>query len=782
MIQVLPGQSWEKANKLVNFSRINWGPQSESIQCLIRIRPLLEGETAEQGHTQSNLSWKENQISLRWPERGGVVKTTTYAFNTVLGPEAEQYAVFEAAGIRSMVSRVIEGFNATCISYGQTSSGKTYTMEGFSYGRTKRGIYAPRFMDMNPAQYGLSINAIYSLFDQIDNRPPKHEVIRTKVSFCQIYQDIPYDLLSPASKSKMIPLKIRWRHDFFVQNLYTYEITSPEEAIEYLQMGIKRRVLASHQLNKASSRSHCLYTLTVERVVNNTTIISKLVLVDLAGSERMSHTGYDKELTFKEAVKINRSLMVLRNCVDILAAGKTTLHVPYRDSTLTKLLKSSLGGNSLTLLVACVVPSDKYCTENANTLRYAAKASKVYNSPAINEDPRDTLIRKLKTEIKSLKTQLARVKLVVRDNVGLGAYTESPSPTFFDVNLVDKKVTRKEKKLSDLVKDNNTLRKMLASGVDEKSHFESENYVLNTENYVLRDTIRKLESAGVRTSDTMSTVVTTKPQIKCRSTNKPHSGYAWKPKVDESPVSYLESPEYLGTCLPLNPKSCLPRNIARAPEKSRLLWTSFFVNRGKFASSKVEDQDLSSNVSKIVKQVNISRETTKNHDFSNNLTTAELPSRLDKTIPSKGIDSSNVTTEELQNRSNLTTEELSSRLDKTIPNKGIDSSNVTTEELQNRNNLTTEELSSRLDKTIPNKGIDSSNVTTEELQNRSHLTTEELPSRLDKNIPNKGIDSSNVTTEELQISSTTSKCELDNWAKQFDENFDATSSSSDDDF
>jgi len=672
MIQVPPGQSSKKAKEPIKFSKINWGPKSESIQCLIRIRPLLEGETAEHGHTQTNLSWKENEISLRWPERGGVVKITTYAFSTVLGPGAEQQTVFEAAAIRSMVSRVIEGFNATCISYGQTSSGKTYTMEGFSYGRTKRGIYAPRFMDMHPAQYGLSINAIYSLFEQINNRPPKHEVIRTKVSFCQIYQDVPYDLISPASKSKMIPLKVRWRHEFYVENLYTYEITSPEEAIEYLQMGIKRRVLASHQLNKASSRSHCLYTLTVERVFNNKTITSRLVLVDLAGSERMNHTGYDKDLTFKEAVKINRSLMVLRNCVDILAAGKASLHVPYRDSTLTKLLKSSLGGNSLTLLVACVVPSDRYCSENANTLRYAARASKVYNTPAINEDPRDSLIRKLKKEVIALKTQLARVKLVVRDSVGLGAYTKSPSPPFFDVDLTVK---------NDGFQDNNTLRKMLASGVDEKSHFESENYVLNTENYVLRDTIRKLESANVLTSDTMSTVVTTNPQIKRRSTNKPDSGYAWKPKVTKTPVSYLESPEHLDKSLTLHSKSSITRNIARAPEKSRLLWTSFFVNRGKFASSKVESQDLSSDISKTVKQVNSLREMTKNHDFSSNLTIKELPNRVDNTNP------------------------------------------------------------------------------------------------------NKDIDISNVTTEELLMSSTeTSKCKLDSWAKQFDENFDATSSSSDDDF
>jgi len=699
MIRFSPGQSSQKSNKPSTLSKINWGPQSESIQCLIRIRPLLEGETANQGHTQNYLSWKENEISLRWPERGGVVKITTYTFNTVLGPDADQHTVSEAAGIRSMVSRVIDGFNATCISYGQTSSGKTYTMEGFSYGRTKRGIYAPRFMDMHPAQYGLSINAIYALFEQIDKRPPKHEVIRTKVSFCQIYQDIPYDLLSPASKSKMIPLKIRWRHEFFVQNLYTYEITTPEEAIDYLQMGIKRRVLASHQLNKASSRSHCLYTLTVERIFDNKTITSRLVLVDLAGSERMSQTGYDKELTFKEAVKINRSLMVLRNCVDILAAGKTAVHVPYRDSTLTKLLKSSLGGNSLTLLVACVVPSDKYCTENANTLRYASRASKVYNTPAINEDPRDTLIRKLKKEVTSLKTQLARVKLVVRDSVGLAAYTKSPSPPFFDFDLTVKKDEDKEKKLTDLVKDNNALRKMLASGVDEKSHVESENYVLNTENNNLRDTIRKLKSANALTSDTVSSVVTPKPLIKRRSTNKPYGERTWTSKVAENQVSYLESPEHLGTCLPLHPKSLIPRNIARAPERSRLLWTSFLENGGKFATSKIENLDLNCSIARTVK-VGIGE--TKIDDLSCNLTIEELPNSIETTKNDDLV---------------------------------------------------------------------------------SNLTTEELSYRLDKSISNKDLDSSNSTTEEVHICSTdTSKYELDNWAKQFDENFDATSSSSDDDF
>jgi len=623
-------------------SKIEWGPNSESIQCLIRIRPLLEGETAEQGHTQTSLSWKENEISLRWPERGGVIKITTYKFNAVLGPKADQNAVFEAGAIRSMVSRVIEGFNATVISYGQTSSGKTYTMEGFTYGRTKRGIYAPRFHDMERGHYGLSLNAIHELFKQINNRPPKHEVIRTKVSFCQIYQDIPFDLLSTASKSKMIPLKIRWRNEFFVENLFTYEISTVEEAIDYLQKGIKRRVLASHQLNKASSRSHCLYTLTVERVFNNKTITSRLVLVDLAGSERMTHTGYEKAQTFKEAVKINRSLMVLRNCVDILAAGKSRVHVPYRDSTLTKLLQTSLGGNSLTLLVACVVPSDKYCSENANTLRYAARASKVYNSPAINEDPRETLIRKMKKQITVLKTQLARVKLVVSNSTGLAAYTKSPSPILFNVDLSAKKDIVKEKKLADLVKDNNALRKMLASGLDEKSHFENENYVLKAENVVLRDTIKKLESVSTTRSDIVSTAVKTKPQTTSRKFLR---GYNYKPNIGEKPIQVNESLELSDTCLPLNPKSSVPRNIARAPERARLSWTSFLESRRKKSVSEMENQHLISNV-RTIEEPSKQCETTWNQYFDNNTTTEELSSERIEPIQISAEDSCNARNEE----------------------------------------------------------------------------------------------------------------------------------------
>jgi len=137
------------------------------------------------------------------------VKLPRVPSNVVLGPDADQQAVFEAANIHSLVSRVIEGFNGTCISYGQTSSGKTYTMEGFTYSKTKRGIYAPHFTNTFSAQYGLSMRAIYSIFQQLEERPPHPEVIRTKVSFCQIYQDIPYDLLSQASSKRMIPLKIR---------------------------------------------------------------------------------------------------------------------------------------------------------------------------------------------------------------------------------------------------------------------------------------------------------------------------------------------------------------------------------------------------------------------------------------------------------------------------------------------------------------------------------------------------------------------------------------------
>lgn len=162
------------------------------------------------------------------------------------------------------------------------------------------------------------------------------------------------------------------------------------------KFGSRNRILASHNLNEVSSRSHCIFSITIEsqdlKDPNNITV-SKLQLVDLAGSEKQSLTGTTGQQA-KEASDINKSLHVLRKVITALTekelkkGGKDSGFIPYRESKLTSLLKQSLGGNSYTLMIACLSPSDRFFEENLSTLQYAARASQISNIPTKNVDPK----------------------------------------------------------------------------------------------------------------------------------------------------------------------------------------------------------------------------------------------------------------------------------------------------------------------------------------------------------------------------------------------------------
>merc|ERR1711988_815965 len=162
-------------------------------------------------------------------------------------------------------------------------------------------------------------------------------------------------------------------------------------------------------MNNTSSRSHSIFTIVCECATENdagkpSIRVGKLNLVDLAGSERQSKTGASGD-RLKEATKINLSLSALGNVISALVDGKTT-HIPYRDSKLTRLLKDSLGGNTKTMMVACLSPSDNNYDETISTLRYANRAKNIKNKPKINEDPKDAMLREYQEEIEKLKAML----------------------------------------------------------------------------------------------------------------------------------------------------------------------------------------------------------------------------------------------------------------------------------------------------------------------------------------------------------------------------------------
>ena len=316
----------------------------------------------------------------------------------VLEESCDQSEVYSRLKIDDMVDKVIKGFNSTIFAYGQTGSGKTFTLEGCSYDAKLKPI-AP---DEDKA--GVIPRLITSLFHKI-SLADKEVEYTVYVTFLQLYKESIYDLLSPAQK--YAGLKMRWnKHDeFYVENLYSYPCFNTEEVMIHYNKGLGNKIMASHNLNANSSRSHCIFCLTVEALDKSGRVLhSKFQIVDLAGSEKTSLTG-NEGVKLKESIEINKALFALRQVITNLSSGDS--HIPYRDSKLTSLLKQSIGGNSYCLMIACISPVDGYLDENISTLEYATKAGSISNEPVKNVDPKTRVIKDLKREAKRLKKELA---------------------------------------------------------------------------------------------------------------------------------------------------------------------------------------------------------------------------------------------------------------------------------------------------------------------------------------------------------------------------------------
>lgn len=232
----------------------------------------------------------------------------------------------------------MEGYHATIFAYGQTGSGKTFTMEGYDYENknTKTTVLGDRGVKpiiKDDDNVGISIRAIREVFDQAKQLTTNRtKTIKVYCSFLQIYNEKIFDLLNLAniplkgSPDGMSGLRMRWNktEQFIVENLFIFECFSAEDALKLFNLGIKNRIVASHNMNNASSRSHCIFTINVQQTnvddIDNV-VASKLQLVDLAGSERAGLTG-NTGVAYKESVDINKSLLTLRKVINGLSDRK----------------------------------------------------------------------------------------------------------------------------------------------------------------------------------------------------------------------------------------------------------------------------------------------------------------------------------------------------------------------------------------------------------------------------------------------------------------------------
>jgi hypothetical protein len=286
---------------------------------------------------------------------------------------------------------VLEGYNGTIFAYGQTGTGKTHTMEGFD---TKDN------MGIMPRSFETIFNSI-----ECDNLKKQYLI---RASYLEIYMEEIRDLLSKNPKQKL-ELKEKPESGVYVKDLISSVVNSEKGIRDVMLIGRKNRATAETKMNTRSSRSHSIFTITIETSEigvdgKNHIRVGKLNMVDLAGSERQSKTGSTGE-RLEEAIKINLSLSTLCHVISTLVDPKSQ-HVPYRNSKLTRLLQDSLGGNTKTVMVANIGPADYNFDESLSTLRYASRAKHITNKPQINEDPKDAMLREFQEEITRLKQQL----------------------------------------------------------------------------------------------------------------------------------------------------------------------------------------------------------------------------------------------------------------------------------------------------------------------------------------------------------------------------------------
>nr|CAG4641460.1 EOG090X014G [Eurycercus lamellatus] len=335
-------------------------PGEDSIRVVCRFRPLNDAE--ERAGSKFIVKFPPGNddqcINL-----GGKV----YMFDKVFKPNASQEKVYNEAA-KSIVKDVLMGYNGTIFAYGQTSSGKTHTMEGVMGDPHLQGIIPRIVNDI--------FNHIYAMEENLE--------FHIKVSYFEIYMDKIRDLMD-VSKVNLSVHEDKNRIPF-VKGATERFVTSPEEVFEVIEEGKANRHIAVTNMNEHSSRSHSVFLINVkqENLENQKKLSGKLYLVDLAGSEKVSKTGAEGTV-LDEAKNINKSLSALGNVISALADGNKS-HIPYRDSKLTRILQESLGGNARTTIVTCCSPASFNESETKSTLDFGRRAKTIKNAVTVNEE------------------------------------------------------------------------------------------------------------------------------------------------------------------------------------------------------------------------------------------------------------------------------------------------------------------------------------------------------------------------------------------------------------
>uniref|UniRef100_A0A182SY47 Kinesin motor domain-containing protein n=1 Tax=Anopheles maculatus TaxID=74869 RepID=A0A182SY47_9DIPT len=356
---------------------------SDNVKVSIKVRPLIKRE-------------KDSKLTSQWRIRDNTIASIDgngdpFVFDHIFDETVSTRQLFDTV-CRPVILSALNGINGTIFAYGQTSSGKTYTMIG------------------NDREPGVVPLTAMEIFEQIKKIKERQFLIR--VGFIEIYNEKIHDLLNTANTNLKI---VENQYGDVTVNSKEFIINCAEKIIQHVEEGNKARKIGETNMNERSSRSHTIFRITIEsRVIsaasadgstdNEAVQIGILNLVDLAGSERADQSGATGS-RFKEGVCINKSLLSLSCVIQKLSENSDKQFINYRDSKLTRFLQASLGGNAVTSMICNITPA--VVDETYYTLSFAMRAKNIRNKPKVNEILTDAaMTKRLEREIKRLRSML----------------------------------------------------------------------------------------------------------------------------------------------------------------------------------------------------------------------------------------------------------------------------------------------------------------------------------------------------------------------------------------
>lgn len=373
--------------------------KEECVKVFCRVRPKTAEERSRQVTTCIGVNTKEQKIELK--KAGG--QQFNYTFDKVFGPKTSQDEIYHEC-VAPLIDEACEGYSCTLFAYGQTGTGKTYTLEG-TRDPPKPASELPEFKRTNSAtrwsidqeigkSAGIIPRSMVYLLQKLKKLPASQQY-SVEIRIVELYNEKLIDLLGNSNdmeaESREIKLMEQTNGEACLTNVQSKVVKTKEDVMKLIEQASSRRQTAATKMNAQSSRSHCIFQaeISIEHDGGACTKIGKLFLVDLAGSENIGRSGATDKRA-KEAGNINKSLLVLGRVINSLV--DRSKHVPYRDSILTRLLKASLGGKCKTTMINCISPCKTDYDETHETLKYGYRAKGIKNKPEVSETKNMSMI------------------------------------------------------------------------------------------------------------------------------------------------------------------------------------------------------------------------------------------------------------------------------------------------------------------------------------------------------------------------------------------------------